>query len=392
MAKTADVVIIGGGINGCCTAYYLTMRGVKNVLLIEKGHIASGPTGRSSGVVRQHYSHKTLAAMARDSVHVWRNFDEQVGGDAGFVQCGVVYFVSVDDSAVLRKTATMMQEIGIHADVLSRSDLLEIEPQLSGEDIACGTYEPEGGYADPALAPSSFAEAAKRQGAEIMQRTTLTGLVIKNGAIKGVTTDRGDIASDNVINIAGPWGGEIAAMAGVQIPIVPSCHAVVILRRPAAWVGTTPVWADLINGWYFKPERNAAIMVGSMQDIHSDDPSSIDEMPTAPTYSEIEEYSAAILKRFPIMKEGLAQGGWVGIYDVTPDWQPVIDKISEVRGFYCAVGFSGHGFKIGPAVGKAVSELVVDGRCSSYDIGLFEHKRFKEKRSSRSGYPYGIVG
>jgi sarcosine oxidase, subunit beta len=392
MLKTADVVVIGGGINGCCTAYSLTKRGVKRVIVIEKGHIASGPTGRSSGVVRQHYSHKTLAIMARDSVRVWKNFDEQIGGDAGFVQCGVVYFVSAHDSDYLQKTASMMQQIGIHADVLSRSDLLKLEPQLSGEDIACGTYEPDGGYADPALAANSFAQAAKRQGAEIMQRTTLTGLVIKDGAIKGVTTDRGEIASDHVINIAGPWGGEIAAMAGVDIPIVPSSHAVVILQRPETWIGTTPVWADLINGWYFKPERNAAIMVGSMQDIHSEEPKSIDELPTAPAYQEIEDYSAAVLKRFPVMKEGLAQGGWVGVYDVTPDWQPVIDKISEVRGLICAVGFSGHGFKIGPAVGKAVSELVVDGKCSSYDLGLFEHKRFQERRSSRSGYAFGIVG
>jgi sarcosine oxidase subunit beta len=392
MAKTTDAVIIGGGINGCSTAYSLMGRGVKNVVLVEKGHVASGPTGRSSGVVRQHYSRETLAAMARDSVQVWKNFDEQIGGDAGFVQCGVVYFVSRPESEALKKTVTMMKQIGIRTEVLSRKELSEMEPQLLADDIECGAYEPDGGYADPALATNSFAEAARRKGAEIMQRTTVTGLVIKGGIIKGVVTDRGEIATDHVINIAGPWGGEIAAMAGVNIPIVPSSHAVVILRRPESWTGPTPVWGDLINGWYFKPERNAAIMVGSMQDIHSEEGKSIEELPTAPTYEEVEDYSAAILKRFPIMKEGLAQGGWVGMYDVTPDWQPVIEQISEVKGFYCAVGFSGHGFKIGPAVGKAVSELVVDGKCSSYDIGLFGYRRFQEKRSSRSSYAFGIVG
>jgi sarcosine oxidase, subunit beta len=392
MVKTAEVVIIGGGINGCSTAYALASRGVKNIVLVEKGHIASGPTGRSSGVVRQHYSRETLAAMARDSVQVWKNFDDQIGGDAGFVRCGVVYFVSAKDSDSLQQTASMMQRIGIKAEVLSSKQLSELEPQLSAEDIACGTYEPDGGYADPALATNSFAEAAKRLGVEIMQRTTVTGLNRNNGAIAGVMTDRGEIATDHVINIAGPWGGQVAAMVGVHIPIVPSSHAVVILQRPQAWKSGTPVWADLIDGWYFKPERNAGIMVGSMQDIHSEEPNSIDDLPTVPSYDDTEEYSAAILRRFPVMKEGLARGGWVGVYDVTPDWQPVIDKISDVKGFYCAVGFSGHGFKIGPAVGKAVAELLVDGACHSYDLTMFKWERFKEHRSSRGAYAFGIVG
>lgn len=392
MMKTADVVVIGGGINGSCTAYSLAQRGGKNILLIEKGHIASGPTGRSSGVVRQHYSHETLASMARDSVQVWRNFDERIGGDAGFVQCGVIFFAGEGESQSLRKTTSMMQRIGIETQILSREDLVKMEPVLFADDIECGAYEPEGGYADPALAANSFAEAARRCGVEIMQRTTVVGLKVEKGAIRGVATDRGEISTDCVVNVAGPWGADIAAMVGVHIPIAPSNHPVVILERPQRWSQPTPVWGDLVNGWYFKPERATGIMVGSLLDIHNEEPKVIEDFPTTPSYAEVEDYSAGILKRFPIMKDGLAQGGWCGVYDVTPDWQPVIDKIAEVNGFYCAVGFSGHGFKIGPAVGQIVSELVVDGKCSRYDIHLFRHGRFAEKRSSRGSYAYGIIG
>jgi sarcosine oxidase subunit beta len=392
MTKTADVVVIGGGINGCCTAYSLVERGFRNILLLEKGHIATGPTGRSSGIVRQHYSHETLACMARDSVQVWKHFAEKIGGDAGFVQCGGVFLASESESLPFRKTVSMLQRLGIRAELLSRDDLVKMEPHLYAEDIECGAYEPDGGYADPALAANSIADAARRRGVEIMQRTTVIRLKIENGAIKGVVTEREEISTERVVNVAGPWGATIAAMAGVHIPIAPSNHPVVILQRPQSWSHLTPFWIDLINGWYFKPERNAGIMVGSIQDIYKEEHGAIEKLPTTPNYAEVEAYSAGILKRFPVMRDGLARGGWCGVYDVTPDWQPVIDKIDTIKGFYCVVGFSGHGFKIAPAVGQIVSELVVDGNCSSYDVHLFRHGRFDEKQSSRGSYAYGIIG
>lgn len=179
-------------------------------------------------------------------------------------------------------------------------------------------------------------------------------------------------------------------MVGVHIPIKASRHPVVIIQRPSEWRTSTPVWGDLSTGWYFKPEGSGAIMVGSLQDI--DGEVDLENHNTVPSYDETETYSAAVLKRFPIMESGLAQKGWAGIYDVTPDWQPVIDRIPEVEGFYCAVGFSGHDFKIAPAIGRILTELVLDGVCSSYDISLFRYARFQEKRSSRGAYEYGILG
>lgn len=390
MNTTADVVVIGGGINGCCTAYYLAQRGVKNIVLVEKGHIASGPTGRSSGIVRQHYSHETLAAMARDSVQVWQNFEQQIGGSAGFVQCGVVFFAGEKGAPALRQAVAMHQRIGIKEKLVSADDLRRMEPALAAEDIVAAAYEETGGYADPALAATSFSETAARLGVEIYKRTFVTGLKIESGKMRAVITDKGEIATACAVNIAGPWGKFIAEMAGAHIPIKASRHPVIILDRPPEWRNPTPVWGDLINGWYFKPERDTAIMVGSLQDI--DKEVDIEDHPTMPSYEETETYSAAILKRIPVMSSGLARKGWAGLYDVTPDWQPVIDRIPEVEGFYCACGFSGHGFKIGPAVGRIVAELVVDGHCSSYDIGLFRYSRFQEQRSSRGTYAFGIIG
>ena len=390
MTKTADVVVVGGGVNGCSIAYQLARRGIRNVVLVEKGHIASGPTGVSSGIVRQHYTNETLAAMARDSVRVFERFGDEIGGDAGFVQCGVVFLSGEDTAAELTSTVEMHRRIGIRESLLSAAELKAMEPHLFDEDVTCGAYDRDGGYADPTLAATSFADAAKRLGVNILQRTTVTGLRIDGGKMAGVQTDKGEIASNTVINAAGPWGAGLAAMAGIEIPITVTRHAVVVTQRPVAWRKPTPVWGDLIGGWYFKPDGQTGMMVGSVQDDHRG--VDADNYVDIATHDEVVAASSALLRRFPIMEEGTARSGWAGLYDVTPDSQPVIDGIEHVPGFFCAVGFSGHGFKIAPAVGRIMSELVVDGHCRSYDIGIFRLDRFQTGDLHPSRYTYGILG
>ncbi len=390
MARTADVVIVGGGVNGCSSAWHLARRGVRNVVLVEKGHVASGPTGLSSGVVRQHYTNETLSAMARDSVRLFHRFHEEVGGDAGFVSCGVVFLSSAENAAVLAATVEMHQRIGIRESLLSPDQLKAMDGQLSVDEVACGAYDPDGGYADPALAANSFAEAAKRLGVEILQRTSVIALRTEGGEIAGVATDKGDISSPIVVNATGPWGPKLALEAGTDIPITVTRHPVVVLQRPPAWRNPTPVWGDLIGGWYFKPDGETGMMVGSVKDdLHAVD---ADAYADTVTHEETVAASSGIVRRFPIMEEGTARKGWAGIYDVTPDSQPVIDRIDSMPGFYGAFGFSGHGFKIAPAVGRIVSELVLDGACRSYDVSIFRHDRFAAGDLHPSGYKYSIVG
>jgi sarcosine oxidase subunit beta len=390
--KTADVVIIGGGITGACAAYRLAERGAKNVVLVEQRHIASGPTGRSSGIVRQHYTIETLAAMARDSVKVFQNFADEIGGDAGFVQTGVVFLAARVGEDALKSAVAMHQRIGIRESIISGDEVKKMEPQLDSADIGSAAYEPDGGYADPALTANSFIEAAKRMGIEVMTRTRVQSLTVERERIAGVVTEKGDISTRVVINAAGPWGSAVAAMAGVEIPIRPTRHAVVILQRPAKWRTPTPTWIDLATGWYFKPERNASLMVGSLAEMPDDQKADIETYSTVPSYEETEAYSDSTVRRFPVMIEGLAQGGWAGLYDVTPDSQPVIDRIPNVEGFICAVGFSGHGFKLGPSTGRILAELALDGKCRSYDITPFRFGRFQEGKLSHGAYAYGIIG
>jgi sarcosine oxidase subunit beta len=392
MTRTADVVVIGGGINGCSAAYHLAKRGAGKVLLLEQRHIAGGPTGRSSGIVRQHYTLETLACMARDSLQVFRRFADEVGGSAGFVQTGAVFLASSENAATLEQTVAMHQRLGIRTSVLSAEELGKMEELLYREDVACAAYEPDSGYADPALAANSYCEAAKSLGVDVMVHTTVTGLQIEKGRVRGVQTDKGGCASPAVVNVAGPWGAEIAALAGARIPIVPSRHPVVLMQRPPQWRNPTPVWLDLINGAYFKPEGRAGMLIGSIRPEEGELRADPETFSQTPSYEEVAGFSDTIMKRFPVMNEGLVQGGWAGIYDVTPDWQPVIDAIPDAQGFYCAVGFSGHGFKLAPAVGRILAELVLEGSCRSYDIGMFRYERFQAGSLSPGKYHYSIIG
>jgi sarcosine oxidase subunit beta len=305
---------------------------------------------------------------------------------------GAVFTCDAPDLAPLRAVMKMHARLGIRETLLGPEELREMEPAISVERIAAGCYEPDGGYADPALAAKSFSEAAAREGAAVMRRTRVTGLRLDGGRVAGVITDKGEISTRAVVMAAGPWTPEVAGSAGVRIPIYATRHPVVILQRPVTWRGKTPVWVDLAEGWYYKPEQQVGLMVGSIHNMGEEERVDIETHATTPSYEEIEAYSEAALRRFPVLEEGMAQGGWAGLYDMTPDSQPVIDRVPGVAGLFCAAGFSGHGFKLGPAVGVAVAEMVMEGASRTYDMSPFRFERFEEGKLTRGAYEYGIIG
>lgn len=387
MSETADAVVIGGGINGVSAAYELAKHGLKNVVLLEKGHIASGPIGLSSGIVRRHETLETLSQMARDSVAVFHNFKDLIGGDAGFVRSGVVFVAPAEGAEVLRETVAMHRRIGIDERLLTPAEVKALEPHAAVEDIAAAAYEPDGGYADPTSTAGSYAAAAEREGVTIRRDTKVTGLRVKAGRIRGVETAQGPISTGTVVNVAGPWGARIASFAGVEIPISPRRHPVLVLDRPPAWRGPTPVWGDLVRGWYFKPEGPHGFAIGCLAEIEGDRDVDFEGYAVRIQHEETLRYTEPVLHRFPVMADATATGSWAGLYDVTPDGLPVIAEIPEVKGFFCAVGFSRHGFKTAPAVGVILAELVTKGACQTYDISIFHPRRFRDGSHTRSRYP-----
>jgi glycine/D-amino acid oxidase-like deaminating enzyme len=393
MLSTADVVVIGGGITGTSAAFQLATRGLK-VALVEKRFIAAGSTGKSSAIIRQHYSNEVTARMALYSLRVFQNFADAVGGDAGFVTTGFVILVDEKDRAGLVENIAMQQSIGVNTRFVSSDELHALEPDIAETRGIVGAYEPAGGYADPASAATSFAEAARRRGAVVYQDTRVTKIAMSGGRVTGVETSQGEIYTAAVVNCANAWASSIGKMAGVDLPIEASRHQVATFQRPRSQAQSHLTGADFVNQIYYRPEGSRLTLVGSIEASEAEHKIDADQYNESADYEFIEDSAQRIRNRYPYMEQALSKGGWSGIYGVTPDWHPIIDEVPNGSGFFVAAGFSGHGFKLGPAVGVMIADMVTH---ASHPTGglertLFRYARFAENQPVRGKYEYSIVG
>lgn len=386
------MVIIGGGITGTSAAYQLAQRGIR-VLLVEKRFLGAGSTGKSSAIIRQHYSNEVTARMALHSLRVFQNFADVVGGDAGFVQTGFAVLVEAKDRAGLEENVKMQQALGVKTGVVSPDELQAIDPYLSIATTFAAAYEPEGGYADPAATVMGFGDAAKRHGAEIWQETRVSKVLMRDGRVVGVDTTSGEISAPQVVNCANAWAPQLSSTVGVSLPIRPERHQIATFQRAPDMERSHLTAGDFINNIYYRPEGARLTFVGSIDPAHGReiDPDRYNE---AADYEFIEDSARRIGRRYPAMEHAWSKGGWSGIYGVTPDWHPVIDEVPAGSGFFIAAGFSGHGFKLGPAVGLMIADMVTRASTPTahLDRSLFRYARFAEGKPVVGKYEYGIVG
>ncbi|NCF67137.1 MAG: FAD-dependent oxidoreductase [Chloroflexi bacterium] len=391
MSKTFDVIIIGGGIMGCCSALQMSRRGMK-VALLEMDNIGAGPTGKSSAIIRQHYSNEVTARMALHSLRVFQDFENQVGDECGFTQTGFVAVVPAKDRAGLEANIALQQSVGIRTELLATEALREMMPGLATADLVAAVYEAESGYADPYLTVTALARAARRAGSTIVPETQVTGIRFANGKVIGVDTVDQRFDAPKVVNCAGAWAARVAAMAGVSVPINSCRVQVAFFRRPAGHEAPHPVFADFINATYFRSETGNLTLVGLI------DPSEAEAIVNPNDYIEgvddefVLEAGEGLVKRYPAMERSQYTGGYASLYAITPDWHPIIDELPAGSGCYICSGFSGHGFKLGPAVGQIMADLVTDDRRSEFDPHLFRFGRFAENDPVRGQYEYSIVG
>ncbi|MGD8319413.1 MAG: FAD-dependent oxidoreductase [Gemmatimonadota bacterium] len=390
MTNAYDAVIVGGGIMGCSTAYQLARMGL-SVAVLEKGALASGSTGKSSAIVRQHYSNEVTARMARWGLDVFRNFDERVGGSSGFVNAGFLVLVPAEDADGLRANVAMQQGVGVDTRILAPEEIREVLPGGAAADLVAAAYEPGAGYADPHLTATGFADAAKRFGARFFFNTAVTAIRFQGGKVTGVDTTAGPVDADAVVNCAGPWGARVAAMAGLDVP-VSSCRAQVsVFGRPQGHRGPHPVVLDFVHASYFRPETGDLMLVGLIDPSEAEDVVDPDHYPEHTDEGFDLDVGRRWIERCPAMEAAERRRGYSGLYAVTPDWHPVIDEVPEGSGHFLCTGFSGHGFKLGPAVGLLTAELVA-GEKPTFDPRMFRLARYAESDPVRGRYEYSITG
>ena len=391
MTESYDAILIGGGIMGCCGAFELAQRGL-HVAVLDKMTIGAGPTGRSSAIVRQHYSNELTARMAHYSLRVFQNFSEQVGGDCGFERTGFVVLVGAADQAGLEANMALQRSVGIHTETLSPQDLLDLMPGLAIGDLTTAAYEPESGYADAYQTVNAYAQAARRHGAAIHVNTEVTGVRLAGGKVSGVDTTKGAFDAPVVVNCGGAWGAKIARMAGVDAPVNPCRVQVALFKRPPAEPHTHPVVIDFIQAAYLRPETGGLTLAGLVDPAEADAIVDPDRFNENVDFDFVVDAGDRLVHRYPAMERSESAGGFASLYAVTPDWHPIIDETPAGSGFFLCTGFSGHGFKLGPAVGRMLADRILQASDPVFDSRPFRLSRYAENAPVRGQYEYSIVG
>lgn len=386
MPDTADVIIIGAGVQGASLAFHLARRGAKP-LVLEKKFVAAGATGRSSGLVRMHYDVRQDTELAWVSFQYFRNWRERVGGDCGFTRTGFVQLVAPSDVETLKANVAMHREIGVPVLLIDADDLRRLAPSFETGDVVAAAYEPESGYAMPSDTASALLTAARTLGARLVQDCTVTGLALHGGRITGVQTTQGDFSAAVVVNAAGAWAGKINEMAGLTLPYDTWRHDTMYIARPPQIGPSHPTVIDFANEMYFRPE-------GGLTLLGLEDGNPLGESPDSDTDHArpgfVERGIDRICRRIPFMENGGLHSAHGGFDGITPDQHPMLGAAGP-DGFYLDCGFSGTGFKTAPAVGLCMTELILDGQARAVDISIYAPQRFADGKQITGEHPYSGI-
>ena len=388
--RRADVVIVGGGAIGASVAFHLARRGVEAVLL-EKGHLASGATGHSGALIRQHYEARLGIRLARESLKFFERFETETGFPCDFRTTGFLSGTRGRDVAAFDALLALLRSEGVRAERLTPDEAKEAEPQLEVSDYAAVVHDPDAGYADPIATAAGFAKAAERDGARILEHRAVRAVVARDRTVVGVKIrGGGTIDAQKVVLATGNWTPDLVRPLGVRLPMRYVRGNVAILRRPVGFGRPPRIHFDFYANTYSRPEAEKDMLVGYMD---TDPRKTIDDHELADdsvSGAIVRDLRKRLARRFPLMERAQPRGGWAGVYDVTPDSYPILDRVGPA-GLFVAVGFSGHGFKLSPIVGRLMGELILDGAFSTMDATPFRLARFEEGDTIGTGYSARVI-
>ena len=375
-----DVIVIGGGVIGTSTAFHLAKFGAKNVLLLERETVGSGTTSQSSGILRTHYSVRENVELARRSWDVFTNFAEYLGdGEAacGLVKCG--YLISAaegDKLEPLRASRKQQEEQGVRLEYLDRAQASKLLPIASFDDAALIGFEPDAGFADAYMVATAFAKGARRGGVKVREGVTVNKLVTEGSRVVGVSTSAGDFACDTLVSTQNIWTADLAQWVNHTMPVVPERHAVLALEcDEAPYTFAMPVFKDLSSpGMLYCRSYGGRQMLVSEGLVGEKLAVSDTEQGDVPL-DYVAEIGEQVAARFPRYDTAGLASSWTGVYDVTPDWNPVLGRVPGVEGLVVGFGFSGHGFKLSPTVGRVLAQealrMPTDVPLAPYSIDRF---------------------
>ena len=380
--KTADVVVIGGGVMGASTAYHLALRGQKNILLLEKDEFfGQEATGRCAGGVRYQFSTEVNVRLSLQSLPMLERFKDEIGQEINFRKCGYLFVLTKpEDVKTFKHSLELQQNLGVHTEWLTPEEIHRRLPLMRFEDALAGSFNQEDGLVDPNSVVMGYVGAAQRLGVQCLNNIEVTGIRTAAGKIISVVTNQGIISTSVVVNAAGPWAGLIGRMAGVTVPIEPYRRQMMTTTPIPEVPRDFPFVLDFAQSLYFHREGDGILTGMSNNNEKVGFDQNVDES------FEMVNLEAAVA-RMPCLENVGLLSHWAGLYEVTPDAHPIYGK-TPVDGFYIVAGFSGHGFMHGPISGKLMTECILDGNFKSLDVSFLDLARFTEGRQIRE---YNVV-
>jgi len=383
--KTADFIILGAGVMGAAIAFHLAKRKAGKVVVIEKDHVGRGGSGRSSALIRMHYNYPPEVQLALVSLRMFQNWQEVVGEPGDFRKTGFVRIVHPHEIERLKLNVEMQRRLGVNVQQIGREELRELEPDWVVDDVELAAYEPDSGYGDGAGVANDFLAQAREMGVTYLPRTRACAFRVEAGSVRGVTTEHGSVEAPVVVAATGPWTRPLFQQAGYDLPIEPEYHQVAILKNAPDMRGGGCACIDSGSAAYFRSDAQDKFLVGDFYGKRGVDP---ENFPQRASDESLEELIERACKRIPKLERAEVMRGVTGVYDMTPDSRPLLGEIPGIRGLHVCAGFSGMGFKISPAVGLVMSELLLDGEGQTVEISSFRPGRFAEGKPIKAEFEY----
>lgn len=356
MIEKADIVVIGGGVQGCSIAYNLAKKGLKNIVILEKNTIASGASGRCGAGFRQQFGTEMNCILAKESVKIFEQLSNELDYDIELNQKGYLILAYTEKEVnQFQKNVKLEQSLGIPSRLIKPEEAQEIVPALNIEGVLAATYCPTDGNVNPLLTTFAYAEAAKRLGVKIYLFTEAQKIETKKQKIVKVLTNQGSILTDTIVNAAGGYAREVGEIAGIEIPVYAQRHQILVTEP------IEPLWEPMLmsfsGNFYFQQLPHGSIVGG-----YGDQKNEIIGHDQGTSWQFVVTMAKKMTFLIPVLSEVRVVRQWSGSYTMSPDSQPILGEHPKLERYYMSLGFSGHGFMLAPITGKMVAEYILDGR------------------------------
>jgi sarcosine oxidase, subunit beta len=389
---SSDILVVGGGVIGTCLALHLARRRAGRVMLLERAFPGAGSSGKSAAIVRSRDTTPLTSAMAQAGLHVYEHFSETVGGPAVFTRTGLALIAPAADRENLVAASATASGEGEGLRLISAHDLADIDPNVQLSDDEAAAIEPAAGYLDPVQVVTSFAEAARRHGADVRLGVEVKRVNGEKGRVTGVETNEGVVACGTLVLATGPWTAGLLRSPKIALPLEGQRRSAALYRRPPDAGRRTLALADFVQKLLFRSTPGDLVQVGSFQPADDRNPADPDDADEPAAGEWLATVRQRMSRRYPALHRAFGRGGFSFVYAMTPDGQPIVDQLPGLDGAWCAAGFGDNAFQLAPAVGEALAARIVDGPDAAFDAGALRLGRFEENSPIQPDWPYGTAG